>query len=98
MTLRGPVILNPSFVTLNEVKSLRASSVNDLWQSDPLPKIAHRVSIFVGSGLKGVSWPCCCGRLSQHASRRQTQCGRDEDKDHPNCRCLGDASCLPIDP
>ena len=37
MTLERLVILNPSTVTLSEAKSLRTSSVKDLWQNDPLP-------------------------------------------------------------
>ncbi len=37
MTLVRLVILNPSTFTLSKAKSLRTSSVKDLWQSDPLP-------------------------------------------------------------
>ena len=36
MTLGKLVILNPSIVTLSNAKSLRTSSVKDLWQNDPL--------------------------------------------------------------
>jgi hypothetical protein len=36
MTLGGAVILNPSTVTLNKVKSLTTSSAKDLWQNDRL--------------------------------------------------------------
>ena len=37
MTLARLVILNPSTVTLSNAKSLRTSSVKDLWQNDPRP-------------------------------------------------------------
>jgi hypothetical protein len=43
MTLRETVILNPSVVTLNEVKSLRVNSVKDLSEiSAPEARLEHR--------------------------------------------------------